>query len=183
MEAQAAPADPDDARPATGEWSAFLASLPLVVVSVGLFAASGFVLRLDPSAGPAGFPLWGLLTTLGFIAAIGATVSWFYAAGPPPVAAATSDAAESGGAEDPTVSEGRPAPDVVRPALAAAPAEWDESELPAPAPRTPPRPIAVSVEPAPDDVVRALDEIAAIEDELENRPRREIPAAGAPARS
>jgi hypothetical protein len=160
------------------EWAAFRASLPLIVVTVALFIGSVVVDRLDPTAGPGGFPLWGLLMTLGFIAAIGSTVSWFFAKG-------VADDATQGPTRtaDTPDESGRPVPDVRRAPEAGTPEEWDESSLPvAPAPRAPPRAVATAPV-APDDVERALDEIAQIEEELEGRGPSSLGRSLAPTRS
>lgn len=162
------------------EWVAFSASLPLFVVSVGLFVGSAVVYSIARSIGPGGFPLWGLLMTLGFIAAIGTTVSWFFAKG---VAEESSRPAD---AEVEAEDAGRPAPDVRRastvPTTPTTP-DWDESTIPArPVPRPPARPVAVAPL-GPDDVERALDEIAQIEEELEGRGRSALARPISPARS
>jgi hypothetical protein len=163
---------PVEVRPAASrEWSAFRASLPLLVVSAGLFVGSVAVDLVAPDAGPGGFPLWGLLLTLGFTAAIGTTLSWFFAVGP------EVGSAPAPGASTVPLDLGRPAPDVRRAEPATPTPEWDEgpaSDVPAAlgtgvgtAPRSG----------APDDVERALDEIAQIEEELEGRPTlRRAPA-------
>lgn len=170
-------AEDPSTRPRSSEWSAFSASLPLFVVTVGLFVGSVVVFSLAPNVGPGGFPLWGLLMTLGFIAAIGTTVSWFFAKGAADDAAAPADEPAS----DPEV--GRPAPEVRRPAVVPETEVWDESTIPArPAPQPPVRVVAATPA-APDDVERALDEIAQIEEELEGRRPAALPRSPAPARS
>jgi hypothetical protein len=170
-------ADAPRAHRAASEWSAFLASLPLFVVTVGLFAGSAIVYELARSVGPDGFPLWGLLMTLGFIAAIGTTVSWFFAKG------AAEDAAAPAGTLAVEPEGGRPMPDVRRDDSPAATEDWDESTIPVrPSPRPPVAAVAVSA-PGPDDVERALDEIADIEEELEGRRAPPFARSPAPARS
>jgi hypothetical protein len=165
-------------RPAAhDEWTAFRASMPLFVVTVGLFVGSVVVFDLAPAAGPGGFPLWGLLLTLGFIAAIGTTVSWFFANG------ATTGAAPDRPARDDPSRNGRPLPEVQRTAPVPPAPEWDESGIPQRPPPTRPRPVATPAPPPPDDVVLALEEIAEIEEELENRPRSDPRRPAAPARS
>jgi hypothetical protein len=171
---RAAP-DPAPARPSR-EWSAFAASLPLFVVSVGLFVGSVVVFTIAPGAGPGGFPLWGLLLTLGFIAAIGTTVSWFFATGEEDDRPSTIPLSH-----DSAPDLGRPAPDVRRATELEAAPDWDESVI---APRASPRPAVAQAAPPlvrHDDIERALDEIAEIEDELEGRPTLRRPPA--PARS
>jgi hypothetical protein len=161
----------------SSEWAAFSASLPLFVVTVGLFIASGVVYSIARTAGPGGFPLWGLLMTLGFIAAIGTTVSWFFAKGAAEDAAASTEPV----AEEPET--GRPIPDVRRVAVKPAAEVWDESTIPVrPTPPPASRPVATAPV-APDDVERALDEIARIEEELEGREPSPIGRSPAPARS
>jgi hypothetical protein len=167
-------ASPDLPQP-HDEWAAFRASLPLFVVSVGLFVGSAIVLWQAPSAGPGGFPLWGLLLTLGFMAAIGTTVSWFFANGPPAEVAPAAAVGEP--------RNGRPTPEVQRPPPVVPAPEWDESGIPLRTSATPLRAPARAPDPPPDDVVRALDEIAAIEEELETRPRSDPRRPAAPARS
>jgi hypothetical protein len=169
------------APPTISEWAAFRASLPLFVVTVGLFVGSGVVYRAAPTAGPGGFPLWGLLMTLGFIAAIGATVSWFFAKGSAEDAAA--DSASEPAPTRPPADAGRPSPDVLRPSEVAAPEDWDESTIPVRTVSRPPvRPVAAAPV-SPDDIERALDEIAEIEEELEGRGRSSLGRTPAPARS
>jgi hypothetical protein len=162
----------------SSEWSAFSASLPLFVVTVGLFVASDVVYVVARTVGPGGFPLWGLLLTLGFIAAIGTTVSWFFAKG------TAEDAAPRVGPDPAETATGRPVPDVRRATTAVAAEDWDESTIPA-RPTVPPppvRPVAVASV-GPDDVERALDEIAQIEEELEGRGPSSLGRPPAPARS
>jgi hypothetical protein len=160
------------------EWSAFSASLPLLVVTVGLFVGSVVVYRLARTVGPDGFPLWGLLMTLGFIAAIGTTVSWFFAKGAAEVAALQAESDPAG------TATGRPVPDVRHATAATVAEDWDESTIPvrSPAQQPPVRPVSVASV-GPDDVERALDEIAQIEEELEGRGRSSLGRPPAPARS
>lgn len=161
----------------SSEWAAFSASLPLFVVTVGLFLASGVVYTVARTVGPGGFPLWGLLMTLGFIAAIGTTVSWFFAKGAAEDAATRTEPVEG----DPET--GRPTPDVRRAMATPAADEWDESTIPArPTPPPMSRPVAAAPV-APDDVERALDEIDHIEEELEGRGPSPLGRSPAPARS
>lgn len=172
--------DEEDVPPApkrASEWVAFSASLPLFVVSVGLFVGSVVVYSIARSIGPGGFPLWGLLMTLGFIAAIGTTVSWFFAKG------VAEESAPPAGPAVGADEAGRPAPDVRRASTAPITPDWDESTIPArPVPRPPARPVAIAAL-GPDDVERALDEIAQIEEELEGRGRSALARPGSPARS
>ncbi len=155
--------------------SRLVASLPLLVVSGGLFATAALVLDLAPHARPDGFPLWGFLLTLGAIAALGATFLWFSASAPP-------TAPVSGGLDaSPDPAFGRPLPEVrPRPRPPPVAASWDESALPVRRAAPPPRPVVVRAR-APDDVERALAEIAEIEEQLEVRPLARSAAAGARA--
>jgi hypothetical protein len=181
MVSQGEAADAPSAPKQYSEWAAFRASLPLFVVTVGLFTGSAVVFHIARTAGPGGFPLWGLLMTLGFVAAIGATVSWFFAKGAADAPAA--DPSEETETFDTATGSGRPAPDVLRASEVAVPEAWDESTIPV---RRVPRPSVRAVAPAPvasDDVERALDEIAQIEDELEGRGRSTVGRSPAPTQS
>jgi hypothetical protein len=161
-------------------------TLPLLVLTAGLFFGCLLAYLFAPHVGPGGYPLWGLLLTLGFIAAIGATISAYYAAGEtrvepeptrPPAAAIPREF-------------GRPRPDILRTPSSSPSAtgtsgpsavipDWDESSLPASTPR---RPSPVLRTPGdPGEIERALTEIETIQAELETRPvpsgRARAPAA------
>ncbi len=157
-----------------------VASLPLLVVSGGLLASAALTLRLSPHSGPDGFPLWGLLLTLGAIAGIGAVASWFGAIGPEP-----GPSPDRRGVGEPMADAGRPAPQVRRDRSAAHPLEedWDETAIPVRAPGRAVRARARPTSPEPDEVERALIEIENIEAELATRPRPERRPGSAPARS
>jgi hypothetical protein len=163
-------ADPADAPPHVR--SPILGTLPLIVLTGALFVGAYFVHQVAPTTGPYNFPLWGLLMTLGFIAAIGAVVSWFFATDEPSRNAPTTDV--DSGAGD-LVSRrargdfGRPVPEVARAATPSASAAraaepWNEDLLPPVAPHRP-RPVLTTPD-DPGDIARALDEIADIQREL-----------------
>ena len=147
----------------------------MLLVSGGLFATAALLLDLAPHARPDGFPLWGFVLTLGAIAALGATFLWFSAPAPP--TAPVTDPREPW--PDPAL--GRPLPEVRQsPRAPPAAASWDESVLPVRRAAPPRRPVPVRARP-PDDVERALAEIAEIEEQLEVRPLARSVAAGARA--
>lgn len=54
-------------------------SVPLLITSAGLFLAGFVCYWFSVRVGPSAFSLWALLIVLGFVAAIGASVSWFFA--------------------------------------------------------------------------------------------------------
>jgi hypothetical protein len=56
-------------------------NLPFLIVTCALFLGSYLCHEFGNSIGPSIFPLWALLLTLGFVAAIGTSVGWFIAAG------------------------------------------------------------------------------------------------------
>jgi hypothetical protein len=66
---------------APSPWTGFVPSSPLLLAALALFIGGYAVWRFDPSAGPGMFPLWDLLIVLGFVAGIGAVLSWFFASG------------------------------------------------------------------------------------------------------
>jgi hypothetical protein len=53
-------------------------SSPLLGASIALFAAGYLCYWFHVSLGPSAFSLWALLLVLGFVAAIGASISWFF---------------------------------------------------------------------------------------------------------
>jgi hypothetical protein len=90
----------------------FRESVPLIVVTVVLLLVGAIAWIFNIAVGSARFPLGVILVTLGFIAGIGATLSWFFAGSPrrasteprpPPVDRPRNEAARA---------TGRPAPDV-----------------------------------------------------------------------
>lgn len=160
-------------------------TLPLGILTGALFLASYVVYEEYPNIGPGNYPLWGLFLTLGFVAAIGTVVSWFFAADEPKdsVSAPEKERAEPADDSKYTRAEfGRPAPEVApsrsspapsgSPALAIAPAAasvapWDEDVLPPPVVRGP-RPVLTTPY-DPGDIGRALEEIEDIQRELASR--------------
>jgi len=162
-----------------------------------LFAASYLIYLSHPRLGPANFPLWGLLLTLGFVAGIGSVASWFFAtdeAEPAPSSPAEAVAEDASPARSSRNDFGRPIPDlaprtgadgpssgvgraVVAGGTAAEP--WDEDSLP-PAATHGPRPVLTTPD-DPGEIGRALEEIEEIQRQLATRPspspvRREAPA-------
>ncbi len=165
-------------------------TLPLLVLTALLFVGAVLVYLTYPQIGPDHFPIWGLLLTLGFVAAIGSTVSYFWAVDEP-----TAEATGAGGQTPVAPGRadlGRPAPDVVRrpdpagtaPTAGAAGSSadpWDEDVLPPAAPKGP-RPVLTTPD-DPGDIGRALEEIAEIQRQLVVRTKAPTPSAEAPARA
>lgn len=154
-------------------------SIPLLAVSLLLFLAGAVFRVLGPKVGPPFFPLWALLILLGFVAGIGAVISWFGAGNAPlePKPRTDSGAIDGRGfgAER---TGGRPPPMTRRPSHSesrrlAEPAEpWDEGPAPlaarvsaAPAesadglPSRPPRPSDPAKASDTDAVLTELDGI------------------------
>ncbi|MGD0249876.1 MAG: hypothetical protein ABSB97_03160 [Thermoplasmata archaeon] len=118
-----------------------------MVASVALFVAGAASWWARLQAGPPRFPLWALLVVLGFVASIGAVLSWFLGGGETEVVSPLEDEKDSpfhdGGADQversgPVPELGRPAPDVRRPnveskGLVKEPAPWDEGPVDVPA--------------------------------------------------
>ena len=135
----------------------------------------------DPHAGPAHFPLWGLLLTLGLVAAVGASVSWFFATDDDtPESRPTTRPKRAAGSRRTAPSDfGRPAPELAAsgasgagsagPAATVAPEPWNEDVLP-PATAHGPRPVWTTPD-DPGEIARALEEIAEIQRQLTARPR------------
>ncbi|MGI0071064.1 MAG: hypothetical protein ACRECT_03205 [Thermoplasmata archaeon] len=171
--------------------SALEATLPLIVVAGGFFVISLWIRASDPRYGPAHFPIWSLLFLLGFIAALGAIVSLFFAAGDK---AETEDqpAARPGARRE----FGRPMPDAVTErsvsesatpsagfavATSVTPEPWSEDALP-PVSARGPRPILTTPD-DPGDIGRRLEEIAEIQRDLMNRRATRPSASESPARA
>ncbi|HXW67663.1 MAG TPA: hypothetical protein VEL82_07310 [Thermoplasmata archaeon] len=168
---------PTEAAPAESLGDGLAASWPLLAAAAGLFVGAAVVFERAPHVGPSDFPLWGLLIALGFIAGIGATLSWFYATSATTVAPeVAAPKAELAGAtrRAPAGEGGRPVPEARRADDGAAGAgAWDETLLVAPAvsPRVVRPPPALSEE----EVDRALNEIDRIEEQLSRRPEPKRP--------
>jgi hypothetical protein len=174
-------------------------TLPLILLTAVLFAGAFAAYRIAPRLGPDNFPLWGLLLTLGFVAAIGSAVSWFFAVDEPAPVAPARVVVEVTPASTRTEARselGRPAPEVVaaRPvsppsvgsgvgvAATLTPAEpWNEDALPPVSPRGP-RPVLTTLD-DPGDIGRALQEIADIQRELSTRRPTGDATAKTPARA
>jgi hypothetical protein len=115
----------------------FRESLPLLLVAIVLLATGAVAWILNVAVGPARFPLGVILLTLGFIAGIGATLSWFFAGSPRRVRRETrAPPAEPAPVVEGARATGRPVPDVrVAPTAPAVrgsrpPEPWEET-LPA----------------------------------------------------
>lgn len=158
----------------------------MIGLTAGLLIMSDVFFAYEPHAGPAHFPLWGLLLTLGLVAAVGASVSWFFATDEP--TPETLPRAKTGGARSSARSErkdyGRPAPEVasgspsgrgsaVPPAVVVS-EPWNEDVLP-PATAHGPRPVWTTPD-DPGEIAQALEEIAEIQRQLTARPRS-LPAS------
>ena len=169
----------------SGERNPLWGTLPLLTVTVLLFVGAFVLLFMEPRAGAGRFPLWSLLFTLGIVAAIGSTISWFYAEDE-----AEPESIASGVAPVPTPRRsdfgrplpevgGRPAPGRPVPAGARDTAPWDEDVLP-PVVAHGPRPVLTTLD-DPGEIGRALEEIAEIQRQLATR-RPAAPTAAAAIR-
>lgn len=185
------PPKPDPVKASDDPHPSLRETLPLLILTGAFFAGSYALYLTHPRLGPGNFPIWGLLLTLGCVAGIGSTVSWFFA---------TDDVTTPAGIERPgsTVALapvrgvhndfGRPVPEtaprdhsagppdsaakaVVRTRTPSAP--WDEDVLP-PVTAKGPRPVLTTPE-DPGEIGRALEEIADIQRQLAARPP--VPAA------
>jgi hypothetical protein len=139
-------------------------SLPLLVVCAALFTAGYLCWLFGIRLGPGAFSLWALFLVLGFVAAIGTTISWFYAD------EEIARAAVSPEAEEPA-EFGRPRPDV---RVAPVSEPWFEGlpvEVSAPVSRS------RSMSPVDVEMGRALDEIDRIANEVSSRRKRDAPDA------
>ena len=193
--------DPNSGPPSADPDSPLRGTLPLIVLSVAFFVGAYVAFVVYPHLGPDNFPIWGFLLTMGFVAAIGSTVSWFFATDDVESLRARSDAAETatatpGSARGKRKEFGRPAPDRVRPATLEGPSSgvgamaarskatadpWDEDALPPVAPRGP-RPLLATPD-DPGDIGRALEEIAEIQRQLVTRPTVSRSSDRPPARA
>lgn len=121
----------------------FRESVPLLLTSVALFVAGGVAGALRVEVGPGGFPLVGILVALGFVAAIGSVLSWFFAGDPARVLVAEATVTGPRGRTDGQRAGGHPPPrvrtDPTPPVKRAAvePPPWDEGPIPEPAFRRP----------------------------------------------
>ena len=110
----------------------FWESLPLLIVAILLLVVGAIAWFFKVTVGPAGFPLGVILVTLGFVAGIGATLSWFFAGSPRRVRPVTRDWDGYTSRREAARATGRPTPDVrVIPPVATAPKPkppelWDE---------------------------------------------------------
>jgi hypothetical protein len=182
--------------------SALLGTLPLAILTVTMFIGAYVVYARYPGVGPGDFRLWGLFLTLGFVAAIGTVVSWFFATDEPELSSSREDSAAADTASrrpSAPVEFGRPTPDAVSsrgsagtapvhvPAAPTAPiavpdaAPWDEDVLPPPIVRGP-RPVLPTLD-DPGEIDRALEEIEEIQRELAARPPPMAPRGETAARA
>ncbi|MGC2360065.1 MAG: hypothetical protein WA691_07165 [Thermoplasmata archaeon] len=181
-------ADPDPVSPLVG-------TLPLIGLTAALLGGAYLIHLGFPRLGPSNFPLWGLLLTLGFVAAFGAVVSFFFATDETESSVPSAEA-ESPKGRTSRSDFGRPIPDLTPKTppspltsgtgLAAAaggapPAPWDEDVLP-PVPARGPRPVLTTPD-DPGDIGRALEEIADIQRELSARRASALATGEAPARA
>lgn len=162
--------------------STLAGTLPLIVLTSIFFAGSWLAYVWFPRVGPARFPLWGLLVILGFMAAIGAVVSWFFATDEGEVSTGSADGKAFFPPQPGSTTQGdfgRPAPGpITTPTrseatggagpITGAPEgnlePWDEDVLP-PAAVHGPRPVLTTLD-DPGSVGRALEEIADIQRQL-----------------
>ena len=165
--------------------SPFAATLPLIVLTSCLFVGSYLTYESYPKLGPDQFPLWGLLVTLGFIAAIGAVVSGFFAVDGPSVPDGVGNPARvdaTSAARGSPAEFGRPVPErsarrLARGAVSrssastgasrAEPKVWDEATLP-PVVARGPRPVLTTPD-DPGEIGRALRRIGEIQRDLTRR--------------
>ena len=157
------------------------AAFPLLVLTVVLFVAAGATYATFPTAGLGVLRIWGLFMTLGFIAAIGATLAWYFAVGPEDVSLGSSSRATHRGERNAARDGGRPAPAITAVgSVAPRPPAWSEEEVPfLPARHYRPVPSGAV---ATVDVGSALTEINGIEDELDARAPLPKPRPQSPAR-
>jgi hypothetical protein len=180
--------------------SGLVGTLPLLALTFLLFLGAYLVYLGAPHLGPINFPLWGLLLVLGFVAAIGSVVSWFFATDDRPARVRDPAPAAHEAAPERHASRedfGRPAPALApRNAPAVAPsglgraaavagttaaAPWDEDALP-PVSARGPRPVLTTPD-DPGEIGRALEEIADIQRQLATRPPPTATRAEASARA
>ncbi|MGA9839710.1 MAG: hypothetical protein WBF81_00840 [Thermoplasmata archaeon] len=187
--------DTEAAGPVEDPRTALIRTLPLAVLTVVLFVGGYVAYRVAPLLGPANFPLFGLLFTLGFVAAVGTVLSWFFATDEPQPSGEVETARPAPSTDATPLSRaefGRPPPEVVPPKVAApisvdpvipsvAAAPWDEDVLPPVTPRGP-RPVLTTPN-DPGDIGRALEEIAEIQRELASRRPSPAPRADSAARA
>ncbi len=189
------PTGPQSHGRVTDGRSPFTSALPLMFVTGGCFAASLFAYLDFRATGPGHFPLWGLLLTLGIVAAIGAVVCVFLGVDELESPDSAADGTDSAGQEM-GHGFGRPAPDVaarregadlpsravtVIPAIGGVAESWAEDILPPVAPHGP-RPILTTLE-DPGGIGRVLEEIAEIQRQLIARSSPANAPLQAPARA
>jgi hypothetical protein len=155
-------------------------SLPMVLVTVVLFAAGYVLLWRGVNFGPTALPLWALLLVLGFVACVGTAVSWLFGD--------ASDSVPRGknvgiATEGRSPELGRPYPNVASPnrnAVSGAEVElapWDEG----PVPNSDSADLYVEAFPAggsrPEDSGRVLEELDGIEREVAPRRKADRPSS------
>jgi hypothetical protein len=194
------PTPPADRDRAPDKLDALSGTLPMIVLTALLLVGSYLTYLSYRQIGPDRFPIWGLLLTLGIVAALGSIVSWFFATDEGSVAPGEEGEQRSRPAGSPKIARGdygRPAPDLVSPPNTSEPvlggtaptgeaaahdsAPWSEDGLPPAAPRGP-RPVLTTPD-DPGDISRALEEIAEIQRQLASRPVAAPNANKAPARA
>lgn len=178
------PTEVSDDPPAADPRSPLVGTLPLIMLTGALFVGSYLTYLEYSRLGPDNFPLWGLLMTLGFVAAIGSVVSWFFATDQPPAASRATGREPAPATVSPQGSRtewGRPVPDGAAArggggagveaaptgAGGATPPPWDEDVLP-PVTARGPRPVLTTPD-DPGEIGRALAEIAEIQRQLSAR--------------
>jgi hypothetical protein len=161
-----------DAEPTTRATSpeslteGFRESLPLLVASILLFATGIVSWIRGIYVGPNQYPLAEVLIALGFVAAIGAVLSWFFAGASFQEPRPSGTAKTEGGTVAPTEPEGRPRPHVsVEPTplplpVAAETPPWDEGPKTAPEAQTDPM-AALAHHPEAQMTLAELDQIEA----------------------
>jgi hypothetical protein len=186
----------EDPAQTEGLGKAVRGTLPLLMITGALFFVSVVFFAYYRNVGPRDFPLWGLLLTLGFVSAIGSSVSVFFAAeDEEPESTGEGSIPSTGESRSDRDEFGRPKPDLVDPGpgsptvgpvtprvpgRAAEVQPWSEDTLP-PAVLRGPRPVLTTLD-DPGDISRALEEIAEIQRQLVARapatPARPEPSAG-----
>lgn len=175
-------------------------TIPLLVMTALLFVGAAILRWQSPRLGPDNFPLWGLLLTLGVVAAIGSIVSLFFAAederdrgtltqAPTTGAPLPAHPDRNGFGRPPPTSDPRPGPAVLTTGGVSAPAPsdagvtepWDEDVLPQ-VPARGPRPVLTTPD-DPGEIGRALEEIEEIQRQLVSRTAPRAAAGDAPARA
>jgi len=136
-------------------------SLPFLIASAVLFVAGILCYEYGVTWGPSVFPVWALLVTLGFVAAIGTAIAWYVAAERPRPGRAGAEGRGTGRTEE----SGRPRPEVSR---ASESEPWFEGPPATPSP-------SANRTSGTGNSPSVLDEIDQLEKDTARRSRRPSP--------